>query len=373
MIYLDYAANTPADPRVLARFCEIEQSFVGNANSGHEAGRMAAQELARVTESVAGLLGVAPSEIIYTSGASESNNLAVKGLLRAATHAGKHVISTPLEHSSVGACLDELQKEGYQIDLLNLDRDGKINLQHLRSLLTQDTALVAVCAVDSELGIVQPIARIAEILKDYPACRLHVDATQAVGKTELVLDGVDILSLAPHKFYGLNGSGLLIKRRNVELYPLIQGGASVTAYRSGTPTLALGAALETALRLALAHSAEWTGIVEKHNLALRRALSAYPDVIVNSPDDAVPHILNLSVKGVKGTVFQRALNEFGVCVSVKSACSTDGQPSKAVLAVCHDSRNALSSWRISLSHLTTDEEIGEFIKIFDRCYQKLVK
>lgn len=373
MIYLDYSANTPVDSRVLSRFCEIEQNFIGNANSTHEAGRNAAQELAFVTDAIADLLGVNPAEIIFTSGASESNNLAIKGsLLHSAKFTGKHVITTQLEHSSVSACLTELQNHGYQIDIVELERDGKVNLDHLKALLTKETALVAICAVDSELGTVQPIAQIAEIVKDYPACRFHVDATQAVGKTELVLNGVDTMSIAPHKFYGLNGSGLLFKRRNVELYPLIHGGASVTSYRSGTPTLALDAALETALRLALENSAERISIVRKHNRDLRSALSAYPNVVINSPKNAVPHILNLSVRDVKGSVFQRSLNEFGVCVSVKSACSTDGQPSKAVFALCHDRRTALSSWRISLSHLTTEQEIKEFIRIFDQCYKKLV-
>ncbi|MPM33428.1 Cysteine desulfurase IscS [bioreactor metagenome] len=371
MIYLDYSANTPADPRVLERFCQVERAFPGNPNSQHSAGRDAKEEMARVTDSISSLLGVGPEEIIYTSGSSESNNTAIKGIARAGRHTGRHIISTPLEHSSVSGCLTALQEKGYEIDLLDVGRNGKVELAHLRELLRKDTVLVAVCAVDSELGTIQPISEIAEILRAYPNCRLHVDATQAVGKTDLTFDGVDTMSLAPHKFYGLGGSGILYKRRGIGMEPLIHGGTSTTLYRSGTPALALAAAAETALGLAFARQKEWTAAVRGKNDTLRAAFTAYPKVRVNSPADAVPQILNLSVQGVRGPAFQKALDECGVCVSVKSACSADGLPSRAVFAVSRDRKNALSSWRVSLSHLTTDEDIYGFLSAFDDCYRKL--
>lgn len=371
MIYLDYSANTPVNQCVLERFCQMEWDFPGNPNSQHSAGRAAKKEMARITDSIARLLDVSPEEIIYTSGASESNNTAIKGIVRAGRHTGRHIISTLLEHSSVSGCLTALQEQGYEIDLLDVDRNGKVELAHLRELLRKDTVLVAVCAVDSELGTIQPVLEIAEILRAYPNCRLHVDATQAVGKTSLIFEGVDTMSFAPHKFYGLNGSGILYKRKGIGMEPLIHGGASTTLYRSGTPTLALAAAVETALGLALAQQKEWVDTVRKKNDTLRAALSAYPKVRINSPADAVPHILNLSVQGVRGSVFQKALDECGVCVSVKSACSVDGLPSRAVFAVSHDRKNSLSSWRISVSHLTTDEEIRGFLSAFDSCYRDL--
>lgn len=366
MIYLDYAANTPADPAVLEAFCRAELSYIGNPNSAHPAGQAARAELARVTDRIAGLLGVSPAGIIYTSGASESNNLAVKGIAQAA--AGRHLISTPLEHSSTDGALAALRRQGWEVALADIGRDGAVNLDHLRSLLREDTVLVSICAVDSELGTIQPIGEIAEILKDFPNCRLHVDATQAVGKTELVLDGVDAMSIAPHKFYGLNGSGLLLIQRGLVLAPQIHGGAGATQYRSGTPALALAVSAEKALELALEGQAAHGRHVQAMNRRLREALSQYAAVRINSPENASPYILNLSVEGVRGAAFQQALSRRGVCVSVKSACSTDGAPSKAVLAVSRDRRNALSSWRISLSHLTTWEEIDEFLQIFSLCY-----
>ena len=229
---------------------------------------------------------------------------------------------------------------------------------------------MAVGWVDSELGTVQPVPEIASLLKAFPQCRLHVDATQAVGKIPLSFEGVDTLSFAPHKFGGLNGSGVLLKRRGLVLEPLIHGGASTTIYRSGTPALGLAVATEKALELALENLEDRRAVVQVHNDRLRAALSAYPKLRINSPAGAVPHILNLSVEGVRGAAAQRALSARGVCVSVKSACSVGNTPSRAVYAVSHDRKNALNSWRISLSHRTTAAELDNFLSIFDECYRE---
>lgn len=371
MIYLDYSANTPVDARVLEQFCAVERRCIGNANSHHQAGSAAKAEIDAATIKIASLLGVQPAEIIYTSGASEANNLALKGLARLSRHAGRHIISTPLEHSSVSGTLTALQEQGYEIDLLDVKQDGTVDLEHLKDLLRPDTICVAVTLVDSELGVVQPVQEIAAILKAYPHCHLHVDATQAVGKIPVSFEGVDTMSLTAHKFYGLNGIGLLIKRRNLALEPLIHGGESTTIYRSGTPTVALASSLACALDFAVTDLPGRVGHVAKLNAELRAALSTYPLVRINSPEHAIPHVLNLSVRNVKGTVFQRELDAKGVCVSVKSACFSDGLPSRAVFAVSRDRRNALSSWRISLSHLTTEDEIKAFLQAFDVCYREL--
>ena len=371
MIYLDYSANTPVDARVLEQFCAVERRCIGNANSHHQAGSAAKAEIDAATIKIASLLGVQPAEIIYTSGASEANNFTLKGLARLSRHAGRHIISTPLEHSSVSGTLTALQEQGYEIDLLDVKQDGTVDLEHLKDLLRPDTICVAVTLVDSELGVVQPVQEIAAILKAYPHCHLHVDATQAVGKIPVSFEGVDTMSLTAHKFYGLNGIGLLIKRRNLALEPLIHGGESTTIYRSGTPTVALASSLACALDLAVIDLPGRVDHVAKLNAELRAALSTYPLVRINSPEHAIPHVLNLSVRNVKGTVFQRELDAKGVCVSVKSACSSDGLPSRAVFAVSRDRRNALSSWRISLSHLTTEDEIKAFLQAFDVCYREL--
>lgn len=373
MIYLDYAADAPVDPAVLERSCQVSRNFPGNPNSDHPAGQAARAELDRATASIAALLGCKPSEVIYTSGATESNNLALKGIAKAERHRGKHILSTQLEHSSVGGSLTALQQQGWEIDLLDIRRDGAIDLDQLRELLRPDTTLLAVTAVDSELGTVQPLDQIREILKDFPRCRLHVDATQAVGRIGLSFDGIDTLSLAPHKLGGINGSGLLLKREALVVEPLLHGGASTTIYRSGTPALALAASMETALRLALERREETFRHVQALNVRLREALSAYPKLQINSPAGAVPHILNVSVEGVKGAAFQKALSDRGICVSVKSACSSDGMPSKAVYAVSRDRKRALCSWRISLSGAVSETDIDGFLAAFQDCYAALVR
>ena len=170
-----------------------------------------------------------------------------------------------------------------------------------------------------------------------------------------------------------DGIGVLVKRRGLALEPLIHGGESTTIYRSGTPTVALACSLALALDKAVTALPQRAEYIRGLNARLRAELAKYPKVRINSPEHAVPQILNLSVQNVKGTVFQRELDARGVCVSVKSACSSDGLPSRAVFAVSRDRRNALSSWRISLSHLTTDAEIDEFLSVFDACYHELVK
>ena len=373
MIYLDYSANTPVDEAVLQRFCEVERNCPGNANSRHAAGTAAKAAIDAATQSIARSLNVQPAEIIYTSGASEANNFAIKSIARLERHHGRHIISTPLEHSSVSGTLTALQEQGYEIDLVDIKQDGTVDLAHLRELLRPDTILVAVTAVDSELGVVQPVAEIAEMLKACPHCHFHVDATQAIGKLPVSFEGIDTMSLTAHKFYGLNGIGVLVKRRGLALEPLIHGGESTTIYRSGTPTVALASSLACALDLAVTDLPGRVGHVAKLNAELRAALRTYPLVRINSPEHAIPHVLNLSVRNVKGTVFQRELDARGVCVSVKSACSSDGLPSRAVFAVSHDRRNALSSWRISLSHLTTEQEITDFMQAFDACYNALTQ
>lgn len=181
-------------------------------------------------------LGAKETEIIQTSGASESNNTAIKGILRASRHVGRHVITTPLEHASVSGCLTAMQEQGAQIDVVSIDRQGRVNLEELAELLRRDTVLVTISAVDSELGVVQPVREIARMLEAYPHCRLHVDATQAVGKIPISFQYADTMSLAAHKFYGLNGVGLLLRRGGCGHGAAgSMAGVSASLYRSGTP------------------------------------------------------------------------------------------------------------------------------------------
>ncbi|MDR3085635.1 MAG: cysteine desulfurase [Christensenellaceae bacterium] len=371
MIMLDYASNTPADERVLEAFLLCERRFPGNPSSSHPLGLAAGQRLAEAEAHIAAMLEVKQEELIFVSGASEANNLALKGLARAGRHAGQHILSTPLEHDSVGGALSALQGQGYEVESLDILPNGEIDLDQLKDSLRGDTILLATSWVDSELGAIQPIARIIEILKGFPNCRLHVDATQAVGKVPVCFDGIDTMSLAPHKFHGLNGSGLLVKREGIHLEPLIHGGRSQTVYRSGTPALALAVALETALFLALEERKKRFEHVSALRQALEEGLGRYKKLKINSPKGGSPYILNLSVEGVRGDAFQQRLSDEGVCVSVKSACSTKGTPSRPVYAIGRDRKNALNSWRISLCALNTAQDIQGFLAIFHGLYEEL--
>lgn len=372
-IYLDYAANTPVDPTVLEVFNQTTLQDFANPNATHPLGKKVHQKMEQATHHIETLFQTYTKldpdmEIVYTSGSSESNNLAIKGLAKAYKEYGKHIISTYLEHSSVSAPLTALQEDGYEIDLVPITREGKIDLEQLKSLLRKDTILVSVCYVDSEVGNVQPIPEIVEILKEYPNCFLHVDATQAIGKIPVNLQGVDLITFAPHKFYGLNGMGGLWKKRDLVLEPLISGGASNTIYRSGTPVVAQICALEKALSLAMTQLEDRRQKVTEMNLYLREKLVSYADVKINTNMEN-PYILNISVMGVKAVDFKKKLEEYGVCISIKSACQVMLTPSRIVMAMTHDRKRAFAAWRISLSHLVKKEELEQFLEIFDQCYR----
>ncbi len=369
MIYLDYAANTPTDERVLKAFCDTNSEYTGNPNSLHREGRKAKDKMDTITESIGELLGLTKHEIIYTSGASEANNTAIKGIARSSRHLGKHIITSCMEHSSVSGALTYLQEQGYEIDMVDIRSDGTMDLAHLQELLRQDTVLVTVCAVESELGIRQPVREIAEILKGYPDCRLHMDATQAIGKVEIDVTGADTVSFAPHKFFGLNGCGILIKKKELIMEPLIHGGASTTIFRSGTPALSLAASIEKALSIAIAELKERYHTVEELNYYFKKNLRKHSFLRINSTEKSIPHILNISAKGVKASAMQKHLDERDICLSAKSACSAANSPSRPVFAVTKDKKNALSSFRVSLSHLTTKGELDKLLEELEK-YRK---
>jgi cysteine desulfurase len=358
MINLDYASHTPIDEAVLAEFCRIERECGGNALSAHGLGREAMAELERATQAMAEWIGVCPEEIIYTSGASEANNLAIKGIARTYAYKGKHILSTCLEHPSVSGTLAFLQDEGFEIELLKILPNGKIDLAHLEEVIRADTILLCVSEVDSELGAIQPINEIEKLLEKYPNCRLHNDATQAMGKIPVYIGNASTLCFSPHKFYGLGGFGVLVKRNGVVLEPLIHGGGG---YRSGTPSPAMAGACFKALEIAIKEQEARLEAVSKLRKYVLDGIKGNSGIRVNSPVDGSPYILNLSVKGVKGADFQAMLDKRGIAVSVKSACSTDKSPSRPVFAVSKSKKNALESWRVSFSHLTTTQELDLFL------------
>lgn len=371
MIYLDYAANSPVEEEVLNVYYETTKKYFANPNSVHKLGLEAKELLDKSTNNIAKNLNVLPEEIIYTSGATESNNLAVKGICERYKAFGKHILVSSLEHNSIIASATTMQEKGFEVDLIPVNKDGIISVDEIKKLIRDDTILVCVTSIDSEIGIRQPIEEIGKFLKNYPNCYFHTDATQAIGKVDIDLKDVDLATITPHKFSGLNGFGMLIKKKHVGLKPLINGGRSTTIYRSGTPVLANVVALDKALDIALKNMEERYNYVNKFYKIIIEKLKNYDRVIINNTKNSIPFTINFSIKGIKSLDFVKKLEEYDIYVSTKTSCCPSESPSKMVYALTKDKNLASSSVRISLSHLTKEEEINEFLKVFDKCYKEL--
>ena len=360
MIYLDYSANAPVRPEVLETLVQTESRFPGNVISLHPAGEASRKEYERLNQKALQLFGVEPEEyeIVYTSSASESNNLAIKGVYESYKGFGRHILASGFEHSSVNAALGYLKESGAEVEIVDTNEKGEIDFSDLHSKLRKDTILLCLNLLESETGTLQPYREIEALLKAYPNCHFLLDATQAIGKIRLDLRGIELLSCAPHKFGGIAGTGFLLKKKTTVLTPLIHGGVSVSPYRSGTAPLGLIASSVKALELAQKELDEHYRTASKLHALLVDRLRSIHGVLFNSPTD-FPYILNISLSSKKASATVKALADKGICVSQKSACSIPNTPSKAIMAIYHDKNRALSSFRISLSYQTTKGEIEE--------------
>ena len=372
MIYLDYSATTKTNKEVLTSFSMASEKYFANPNSMHKLGVETNELIKSATKQIANILSVNENEIIYTSGSSESNNTALKMIAYTFRNRGKHIITTEFEHSSIYSPISFLQKEGFDVDFVKTDKYGVVDIEDLKKIIRNDTILVSIASVNSEIGIKQPIEKIAKLLKKYPKCYFHVDATQSIGKVNIDLRNVDLVSLSAHKFYGIKGIGILIKKNNINIEPLIHGGKSTTKFRSGTPACPLIVSTAKALRLAYEDIDKKYEYVEKLNNFLKSKLENYDRVRINSNNKCIPHILNISILGVKPETMQHALEEYDIYISTQTACSSKNDISKGVFALTKDKDRASSSVRISLSYLTTMEELEDFLVAFDKCYNKLV-
>jgi len=371
MIYLDNSATTMVDDRVLETFNKVCKNYPGNSNSLHSLGIKSKELEDYATEKISNLLGVKPSEIIYTSGASESNNTVLKGVASKYKNRGNHIITTYLEHSSVLETCKYLENKGFIIDYVKIKDNGLIDIDDLERLLTDNTILVSVAYVDSELGIRQDIDTISKIVKKHPKCYFHVDATQAIGKIKVDPTSIDFISMSAHKIFGLKGIGLLIKKDNIVIDNLIHGGKSTTIYRSGTPALPLICSLMKALELVIPNIDKNYEYVSSLSRKIKDNLKKYDNIHINSTENSIPYIINFSVIGVKPETFIHTMEEEDIYLSTKSACSTS-DISLSVDSIYHNREISMSSIRISLSYKNTEEEIDKFIKAFDKIYNKLV-
>lgn len=371
MIYLDYSATTKPDEKVIEVYNKVAREYYANSNSLHSLGIKSKELEEYATNKIAKLLKVKPTEIIYTSGASESNNQALKGICFKYKQRANHIVTTKLEHSSITETVKYLTENGFVVDYVNILENGEVDLEHLKQLINDNTLLVSICAVDSELGIKQPIEKISQIVKCYPKCYFHVDCTQAIGKINIDLSNVDLASISAHKIYGFKGIGLLYKKENIEIDPLIHGGKSTTIYRSGTPALPLIVSMMKALELIIPKVEENYNKVKILNDLVKDNLTKYSKVHINSTEKSIPYVINFSIKDIKPETFVHALDEKNIYISTKSACSKANTMSESVYSVTKNKDYASTSLRISLSYLTTEKEIEEFTKAFDECYKKL--
>ncbi len=371
MIYLDYSATTPVKKEVLETYEKVSLSYIGNPNSLHRLGVESKKLMDAATKQIAELLKVQENEVIFTSSASEANNLALVGVIEKYPNRGKHIITTKLEHSSILECVSYLEKKGYQIDYVNVLENGLVDLEDFQRLLSKDTILVSIHHVNSEVGFCQNISEIGKILKDYPTTIFHVDGTQAVGKIPVSLENVDLYSFSSHKFFGVKGCGCLIKKNQIELEPMIHGGKSQTNYRSGTPALPLMVATAKALRLALTNLDQKYQRVKEFSDILKAEMQKIDGVVVNSNENCIPHIVNISVLGIKPETMLHALEEKEIYISTKTACSRDSSNSLTLTALKKDASISGHSLRISISEITTKEEINSFVENFKICMEKL--
>lgn len=361
-MYFDYSATTKCSDEVIESFVLANNEFA-NPNSTHALGKHVKELIDNCTFNIASTLGCKPSEIIYTSGASESNNLAIIGLCNKYPNR-KHIITTKIEHSSVIAPMNYLSRKGYDIDIIELNEDGSLNIEQLKELLKEDTLLVSIIMVNSEVGIINPIEEIKEILKDYPNTYFHVDATQALGKLKIDLNNIDLMSFSAHKIFGIKGVGGLIKKEKVNLYPIIYGGKSTTIYRSGTPSYPLIKSLETAILNCYKDIDDHYQYVLKLKRDLIRMLNN-PKIKINSLDNCSPYILNISVITYSSKQLQHLLELKDIYVSTQTACSSEKELSDIILNMYQDEERAKSSIRISLSYVTTNDEIKALSKVLN--------
>lgn len=363
MIYLDYSANSPVDDRVLDNYVSVTKKYIGNPNSSHKVGLEAKNIIDECSIKIAKYFGASKESVIYTSGSSESNNLVIKGVCELYKNKGKHIIISPIEHSSVVAPLNYLCNKGFEVTVLSLTKDGIIDLEELKNSIREDTILVSICSVDSELGTIEPIKEIVNIVKEHNII-FHTDATQAIGKIDIDYTGCDFITFAPHKFYGINGSGVLMNMNNIKIMPLIHGGRSTTIFRSGTPVTANASSTSVALELAvedLSNRYEYVSNLKKY---LIDELSKLDYVHINSPKNSIPNTLNFSLTHIKASEVVEKLEKKDIYLSTVSACSMKNSPSKSVFAITGSEELSRNSIRVSLSHLTSLSELKIFIKEF---------
>ncbi len=371
MIYLDYSATTPVNDEVLDSFVKVTKKYIGNANSIHNLGVLSKELLLKATEQISKILDINPKEIIYTSGASESNTTAIRQVALKYQNRGKHIITSYLEHKSVLDVMESLNKEGFEISYVKLLSNGQIDLNDLKNLIRQDTILISICSVNSEVGFKAPLKTIRQTInKINDKVIFHSDMTQALGKMKISLGDVDLASFSAHKIYAPKGIGMLYKKQGIEFEPLIYGVTENTPNRGGTQALPLIVSFSKAMRILYDKFDDNIKKVETLKNRLLEGLKKY-DIKINSNELCVPHIINLSLLKIRSETFIRAMEKENIFISTNTACSSL-EESTVLKAVTDDKSISTTSVRISISHYTTTDEINMFLNAFAKVYKGLL-
>ena len=376
MIYLDNCATTKPYKEALDAFVEVNTSYYGNPASINKFGKTTNKLLSAARAQVATILGVGEESIFFTSCATESNNIALLGSVEHKKDFGNRIIVSKIEHPSVLETFRELERRGFILDYVNVDENGIIDLNHLKTLLTKETILLSVMQVNNVFGAIQPINEISEILKDYPKVHFHVDGVQGVLKNSIDLSKVDSYSISAHKFHGLKGIGVLYLKSRRTVHNITFGGGQEDGLRSGTVNVAAAVSLAKSLRL----SQEKVEVIKVNHKEYKKLIvdefSKYKHIVINSPlsENFVDSIVNISLPKIKGEVIVNALNDRGIMVSTTSACSSKTfHLNEALYARGLSKENIEGSIRVSFSYETTRKEVETFIEVLIDEYNKKFK
>lgn len=376
MIYFDNSATTKPNSAVLETYTKVASTYFANPSSLHRFGAKSKELLDTSRKQLATMLEVLPEELIFTSGGTEGNNLAIKGLAYSYQNRGKHIITSSIEHPSVRLVMEELEQEGFRVTYLKVDKNGVINLTELKQALSDDTILVSIMGVNNEVGSIQPLREIGQLTAERPDTFFHVDFVQGIGKIPVKIKEhhIDLLTISGHKFHALRGSGVLFKRKNVHLHPEIIGGGQEMGYRSGTENLAGTVALAKALRLALEQQQKQTDIVTIRDFLLTE-IAKMPDMTVHTKKVvAAPHIVCFSAKGHRGEILVHALEKEDIYISTTSACSSKQKLASSTLkAMGVTDEEATGAVRVSLSYENRLSEAKIFIQKLQEIIENLNK
>lgn len=362
MIYFDNAATTAVSPEVAALFVKLLKEY-GNPDSLHQLGRKSSRLLEESRSRIAQMLHASPQEIIFTSCASESNSMAIVGYALANQSRGKRIITSNSEHSSNQGAMNYLESLGFEIVRLPIHEDGKIHPEDVQAALDDQTILVSLLHVSNETGAITDIDRIADVVHEHPTCVFHADCTQSFGKIDIPFEKLDLMTMSAHKIHGVKGSGLLRKKKNVVLQPLIFGGQQEQGLRGGTENAPVHIALAKTIRLALDGQKHNTAQMKKVKERIVSRLPELPGAKVLSPADGADSILCLCFDAMTSQVLQNALDEKGICVSAISTCESKHAGANPVLLNTGCSqKEATHNIRLSFSQDNTVEEADQFIE-----------